>query len=299
VTTDVQPTADQLGRVSRAAALYELTKPGIAGYVMITTGVAYYVASGTRVQWLELAHLLFGTVLATGGALALNQFIERVPDALMHRTRTRPIPSGRLKPAHALVFGLFLLVAGLGHTAFWVGLEPAALTLLSAIAYNLVYTPLKPRSYMATLMGAIPGAMPALIGWSAVRPLDLGAAVLFGIAFLWQLPHVLGLAWILREDYERAGFLLMPPSDPEGRTIGRKMVTYSLLLIPMSLAPTGLGILGPFYGAGAVILGLALLVASWSCVKELDNRSARRVFLGSLAYHPLISLLMVLDTIPV
>jgi protoheme IX farnesyltransferase len=289
---------DRLTRLSHAAALYELTKPGIAGYVMITTGVAYYVAARGAVDWMILLHTLFGTVLATGGALALNQFIEREADALMHRTRGRPIPSGRLPAWQALAFGLFLLVAGLGHTWFWVGARPAALTLLSAVVYNLVYTPLKPRSYLATLAGAIPGAMPALIGWSAaVDRLDTGAAVLFGIAFLWQLPHVLGLAWMLREDYERAGFLLMPPTDPEGRTVGPKMLGYSIVLIPMSVAPTALGYTGIIYATGAAILGSALVLASLACIRDMNTKTARRVFLGSLAYHPLISILMILDTV--
>lgn len=293
-----EPRSGEVGRLSHALALYELTKPGIAGYVTIATGVAFYVAARGQVDWGQLGHTLLGTVLATGGALALNQYIERRADALMFRTRNRPIPSGRLKPWHALVFGLFLVVAGVGHTWFWVGWPPALLTLASVVAYNLIYTPLKPRSYLATPAGAIPGAMPPLIGWSAATGgLSLGAWVLFAIAFLWQLPHVLGLAWVLREDYERAGFLLMPPSDPEGKAIGSKMLLYSLLLLPVSLAPTALGMTGMVYAAGALILGLGLVVLSLGCVREMTNRTARKVFLASLAYHPLLSILMVLDTV--
>jgi protoheme IX farnesyltransferase len=296
--TQSDPNGDRLSRLSHAAALYELTKPGIAGYVMITTGVGYYMAAHGVVDWAALLHTLFGTLLATGGALALNQFIEREADALMHRTRGRPIPSGRLPAWQALAFGMFLLVAGLGHTWFWVGARPAALTLLSAIIYNLVYTPLKPRSYLATLAGAIPGAMPALIGWAAATgTLTAGAAALFGVAFLWQLPHVLGLAWILKEDYQRAGFLLMPPSDPEGKNIGFKMLGYSIILIPMSVLPTALGYTGMIYATGAALMGGGLVWASLRCIRDMNTQSARRVFLGSLAYHPLISILMILDTI--
>lgn len=290
---------DRLSRFSHAAALYELTKPGIAGYVVVATGVGYYVAVGGAVLWAPLLHTLLGTVLATGGALALNQFIEREADALMHRTRSRPLPSGRLRPWQALVFGLLLVVAGVGHLWFWVGWLPAALTLLSAVTYNLVYTPLKPRSYLATPAGAIPGAIPPLIGWSAATGgLDLGALTLFGIAFLWQLPHVLGLAWILREDYDRAGFLLMPPSDPDGAAIGSRMLIYSVALLPVGIAPTALGLTGWVYGLGALLLGGMLVAFSAACVRDLTNRTARRVFLASLAYHPVLSVLMVLDTVP-
>jgi protoheme IX farnesyltransferase len=217
----------------------------------------------------------------------------------MHRTRSRPLPSGRLRPWQALAFGLFLVVAGVGHLWFWVGWLPAALTLLSAVAYNLVYTPLKPRSYLATPAGAIPGAIPPLIGWGAATGgLDTGALALFGIAFLWQLPHVLGLAWILREDYDRAGFLLMPPSDPDGSTIGSRMLIYSVALLPVGIAPTALGLTGWVYGLGALLLGGMLVAFSAACVRDLTNRTARRVFLASLAYHPVLSILMVLDTLP-
>jgi protoheme IX farnesyltransferase len=290
---------DRLSRFSRAAALYELTKPGIAGYVVVATGVGYYVASGGAVVWAPLLHTLLGTVLATGGALALNQFIERDADALMHRTRSRPLPSGRLPPWQALTFGLFLVAAGIGHLWFWVGWLPAALTLISAVAYNLVYTPLKPRSYLATPAGAIPGAIPPLIGWSAATgSLELGAVALFGIAFLWQLPHVLGLAWMLKEDYDRAGFLLMPPSDPQGTAIGSRMLTYSVALLPVGISPSALGLTGWVYGTGALLLGGMLVVFSAGCIREMTNRTARRVFLASLAYHPILSVLMVLDTVP-
>ena len=237
--------------------------------------------------------------MGTGGALALNQFIERDADALMHRTRSRPLPSGRLPPWQALTFGLFLVAAGIGHLWFWVGWLPAALTLVSAVAYNLVYTPLKPRSYLATPAGAIPGAIPPLIGWSAATGgLELGAVALFGIAFLWQLPHVLGLAWMLREDYDRAGFLLMPPSDPQGAAIGSRMLTYSVALLPVGISPSALGLTGWIYGTGALLLGGMLVVFSAGCIREMTNRTARKVFLASLAYHPILSVLMVLDTVP-
>jgi heme o synthase len=283
---------------ARIRAFYELTKPGIAGFVMMTAGVSFYVGSAGRAPVLPLLYTLLGTVLATAGALALNQYLERGVDARMSRTRSRPLPSGRLTASEALAFGLLLVGAGCGLLWVTVGALPAFLTFLSAIAYDLVYTPLKSRSYMATFAGAIPGAMPALIGWSAATgEVTLGALVLFAIAFLWQIPHVLALAWILREDYLKAGFYLTPPADPEGRIIGHQMVLYSLVLIPVSLAPTFLRITGSVYLGGALVLGMAVLWWSWRASRGMTRASVRKVFVASLAYQPLLLALMLLDTV--
>ena len=285
---------------SRARDYYELTKPGIALFAMMTAGVAYYVSTEGRPDLVQLFHTLLGTVLATAGALALNQYVERELDALMERTRTRPIPSGRLKPRDALLFGLLLVIGGVAHLWATVGVLPAGLTLGSAAAYNLVYTPLKSRSHTATFAGAVPGAMPALIGWSAAsESIGPGALALFGIAFVWQIPHVLALAWLLREDYARAGFLLSPPADPEGKMIGRLMIVYSATLMAVSAVPTALGLTGVIYLVGAFILGVGFL---WRCVRawrEMSPRAVRNVFLGSLAYQPLLLGLMLLDTVRV
>lgn len=285
--------------LARAAAYYELTKPGIAGFVAITTGVSYWVAARASVEWPALLHTIVGALAATAGALALNQYLERDRDALMHRTRGRPLPSGRLEPSRALGFGLALTVGGVLYLLLLVGWRPAAITAASALAYNLVYTPLKSRSYLATVVGAVPGALPALIGWTAVRPLDdWGALVLFGIAYLWQIPHVFALAWMLRDDYERAGFLFMvPPSDAQGTMVGLQMVTYSTLLIPVSLMPSVLRLTGQAYFAGALVLGVLLWAATVLATLGMTKASARRVFLGSLLYHPILMLLMVTDTV--
>jgi protoheme IX farnesyltransferase len=237
-------------------------------------------------------------LLASAGALALNQYSERDVDALMDRTRRRPLPSGRLRPGEALVFGLLLVGGGVGLLWVAVGGLPALLTLATAGAYNLVYTPLKSRSYAATLAGAIPGGMPALIGWSAATgEVALGALVLFGIGFLWQIPHVLALAWLLREDYARAGFLMAPPADPEGRIIGRQMILYASALIPVSLLPTPLGLTGSIYLVGALALGGTLLGFAAVAREGMSRRAVRRVFLGSLAYQPLLLALMLVDTV--
>jgi heme o synthase len=285
---------------SRLAVYYELTKPGIAGYVMVTAGVAYLVAAGGRADFLPVVFTLLGTVLATGGALALNQFVEWELDALMERTRSRPIPSGRLGPGRAFLFGNFLALGGVGLLYWTVGWLPAALTALSALSYNLVYTPLKKVSYVSTLAGAFPGAMPTLIGWSAATgTLNLEAGVVFAIAYLWQIPHVLSLGWLLRKDYARAGFYLIPRSDPEGRRIAWHITAFSATLLLVSAAPTWLGITGMIYLVGMVVLGAGLLALAAATLKEgrLTATAARRVFLGSLVYHPLFLLLLLVDTV--
>jgi protoheme IX farnesyltransferase len=289
-----------LERASRLAVFYELTKPGIAGYVMVTAGVAYLVAAGGTADFMPVFWTLVGTVLATGGALALNQFVEWELDALMERTRARPIPSGRLGPKEALLFGNVLAWGGIGLLFFTVGWLPAALTALSALSYNLVYTPLKKVSFISTLAGAFPGAMPVLIGWSAATgALSLEAGSVFAIAYLWQLPHVLSLGWLLRKDYARAGFYLIPRSDPEGRRIAWHIVAFSATLVLVSAVPTWLGITGGVYLVGIVGLGIPLLALALSTLQEsrLTPEAARRVFLGSLVYHPLFLILLLVDVV--
>lgn len=283
---------------SRLAVYYELTKPGIAGYVMVTAGVSYLVAAGGTAELLPVVFTLLGTVLATGGALALNQFVEWELDALMERTRSRPIPSGRLGPREAFFFGNLLALGGIGLLYATVGWLPAALTALSALTYNLAYTPLKKVSYVSTLAGAFPGAMPTLIGWSAATgTLSLEAGSVFAIAYLWQLPHVLSLGWILRKDYARAGFYLIPRSDPEGRRIAWHITVFSATLLLVSAVPTWLGVTGLIYLVGMALLGVALLLLAVGTLREgrLTTAAARRVFLGSLVYHPLFLLLLLLD----
>lgn len=266
---------------------------------MITAGVSYHVASGGSSDFLPMLHTLGGSGLATGGALALNQYIERDLDAQMKRTRQRPIPSGRISAPAALRFGLALLVIGVAWLWGTVGWLPAALTALSGFLYLQLYTPLKRTSYLATLAGAVPGAIPGLIGWSAATgSLELGAWVLFGIYFLWQLPHVLALAWLLREDYARVGFFLMPPHDPEGRKVARHMVFHSISLLFLSVVPTLIGMTGWLYGVGALVLSGAMLAACVASALEMTVPRARRIFLGSLLYQPALLLLLLADVTP-
>jgi heme o synthase len=284
--------------VARASSYYELTKPGIAGFVTMLAGVSFFVASRGRADVLPLVNTLAGTALATAGALALNQYAEREVDARMARTRSRPLPSGRMAPREALGFGALLLALGVGWLAETVGWLPAALTALSAAAYLLAYTPLKSRSYLATIVGAFPGAFPALIGWTAATgKVQIGGVVLFGIAFLWQLPHVLALAWLLREDYARVGFFLTPPTDPNGERIGRHMIYHSVSLLGLSAFPTLLGITGRWYLLGALVLGTVMLGLAIRAAARMDRPRARRVFLYSLLYQPLLMVLLLVDTV--
>jgi protoheme IX farnesyltransferase len=281
---------------SRLKAYYELTKPGITAYVMITAGVSAYVASRGRLDLTTAFHAIFGTGLSTGGALALNQYMERQADAVMLRTRERPLPSGRLSPREALLFGAALLATGIAHLAFRSGAWPALVAALSALMYLGVYTPLKIRSYAATLAGGVPGALPVLIGWSAARgSLEPAALGLFAIAYLWQLPHVLGLAWMLRKDYARVGFRLVPSGGSV--VVGRHMVAATALLVPTSLTPTLLGYTGPWYAGGALLASLAFAWVAVRTARDMTDGAARRLFLASLLYHPVLLGLMLLDTV--
>lgn len=284
--------------VTRVAAYVELTKPGIAVYVMVAAGVSYFVGAAGSPEVELLLHVVLGTGAATAGSLALNQVIERRLDALMERTMGRPLPSGRVETLPAFVFGTGLLLLGMGYLWWAAGWLPASLALFSALVYTLGYTPLKVRSYLATLVGAIPGAMPVLIGWAAATDgLSLEGLSLFAVVFLWQLPHVLAIGWLLRRDYARAGFLLVPPSDPGGHMIGWHMVLYATALVPVSLFPSLLDVTGEIYWLGALILSLAYLAPCIAATRgDLTARKARWVFFTSLAYLPLLFLLMLLDT---
>lgn len=285
---------------ARASSYYELTKPGIATFVTILAGVGFYMGARGRADISSLLHALLGTALATSGALALNQWAERKADARMVRTRLRPLPSGRVAPLEALGFGALLLVVGVSYLAATSGSLPACLTATAAATYLLAYTPLKSRSYLATLVGAFPGAFPAVIGWTAATGrIEFGAVVLFAIAFLWQLPHVLALAWLLREDYARVGFFLTPPTDGSGARIGRHMVYHSISLLVLSGFPTLLGLAGLIYLGGATVLGLVMLALTSLAAANMTVIRARRVFVYSLVYQPFLMALLLLDTVRV
>ena len=277
---------------SGIGAYIELTKPGITFFVAVTSGAGYLMASLPVLAIADLLHLTLGVTLSTAGALALNQYLEREPDSLMIRTRPRPVPSGRIPPGRAALFGSLLLAAGIGDLWFWLGWLPALVTALSAVLYDAVYTPLKLRSPIATPVGAIPGALPALIGWTAhTASIDARGMTLFGILFLWQLIHVLALGWNLRDDYERAGFQLIPPGS--AGIISGLMVGHAVALLALSTVPALLGMADRLYLIGALVLGVTMVGATLAFLLDPTRQRCNRVFLGSLIYHPLLLGLMV------
>src|SRR4051812_34642920 len=257
-TIEEQPAPTS--RISvRLSDLSEMTKPGITMMVVLTAGLGFFLAGG-QISFLLLVYTLLGTGLVSAGASVLNHVIEREPDALMRRTENRPLPAGRMNPDVALLFGVTLGVAGLVELALAVNLMTALLGAAALTGYVFVYTPLKRITSLATIVGAVPGAIPPMMGWSAVRgQLDPAAWVLFGILFFWQMPHFLAIAWLCREDYARGGFPMLTVSDTTGSRTARQMILYGVALIPVSLLPSVLGLMGTLYFVCALILGLVYL----------------------------------------
>ncbi|MCH7760235.1 protoheme IX farnesyltransferase [candidate division TA06 bacterium] len=276
----------------------ELTKPRITLLVLITTLAGFYLGSLGSLNLLLLLHTLIGTALTAGGASALNMVLERDVDSRMRRTKNRPIPSGRLQCEEALLFGIILSASGIFYLTVGVNLFTGLIASLTLYSYLFLYTPLKRTTPFSTLIGAIPGALPPVMGWSAARgEISLGAWVLFSILFLWQLPHFLALAWLYREDYARAGFPMLPVLDPDGERTGRHIALYCLALIPVSLAPTLLGLAGPTYFFGALALGLVFFGFGLSFLIFKSKAFARRLFRTSVIYLPLLLILMMLNKI--
>jgi protoheme IX farnesyltransferase len=283
---------------SRTGDYVALAKPRLNFLVVVSALAGYAMAGGDTHDVVRLIATVAGTALVASGASAFNQILERKPDALMRRTRLRPLPDGRLQPSEALVFALALSVAGL--IALWAGanLLSALVAGATLLTYAAVYTPLKRRTSFATVVGAIPGALPPVIGWAAARDsLSQGAWVLFGIVFLWQLPHFLAIAWIHREDYARAGFAMLPVIEPDGRSTARQAVIYSAALLPLSLAPTLVGMTGVVYFGGALVLSLMFLAIATKFGMTRDVAAARRLFFASIIYLPLVWILMIADRV--
>ncbi len=275
-----------------------LTKPRLNVLVVATSAAGYYLGASGAIDTTAMTLAVCGTALVAGGAAVLNQLYERDTDALMRRTRLRPLPAGRVTPGDARTFGMSLSIAGLVLLAARANWLAGALALGTTAIYLAVYTPMKRRTPIATLVGAIPGALPALIGWTASHGrIAGGGAVLFAIVFLWQIPHFMAIAWLYREDFERAGFPLLPVVHPDGRSTARQAILFSVLLIPVSLAPFFLHMTGIVYAAGAVSGGLALLAASLAFMADRTNVRARRLFLGSITYLPLLWVLLIADRV--
>lgn len=280
------------------AAYYDLTKPGITRMVLITAAVGFYVASRGGIDVTLLLHTLVGTGLAASGTNALNQWAERTQDAQMKRTANRPLPSGRLSSRNALLFAWGISIAGMVYLSWFVNLTTAIVVVISLSSYVFIYTPLKRKTWVSTLIGAVPGALPIVAGWTATgQPLSMGAWVLFGIMFLWQMPHFYALAWIYREDYGRAGFQMLTVVDSTGRRAARHSLLFAAALIPISILPAVLGMAGLAYLIGASVLGIAFLILTTGMLKTPSERVAWRIFTGSIIYLPLLLLLMVVDKV--
>ncbi|MDX1622870.1 MAG: heme o synthase [Gemmatimonadota bacterium] len=275
-----------------------LTKPRITGLVLVTTGVGFTLGSGAGLDAVALLETLLGTALAAGGAGALNQVVERDVDALMARTRNRPIPDGRIPVFHGFVFGLALSLAGTAWLAARSSLLAGMLAAATIVLYVGAYTPLKRRTPANTLVGAVPGAIPPVIGWAAATgSVGPGAGVLFAILYLWQLPHFLAIAWMFREDYAAAGLSMLPVVDDDGVWTGRFAALYTVALIPVSMTLTPLGLTGGLYFFGALVLGVLFLGCGLALARRRKRRTARRLLLASVTYLPLLLTLLVVDRV--
>lgn len=291
--------AREVSVARRATDFFALTKPRMVLMILVTTCVGFYLGSSGAMDTLLLLHTLLGTALAAGGTLALNQFLEREVDAKMERTRLRPLPGGRLQPGEALAFGTMVAVAGLLYLGITVNAVCGLVTALTVVSYLFVYTPLKQRTSLCSVLGAIPGALPPVTGWVAARgDFGPGAWVLFAILFLWQMPHSLAIGWLFRADYARAGIRLLPVIEPDGRSTGRQIVSNCLALLAVGLLPTLIGLTGSVYFLGALALGISLLVCGIVLAVSRSAADARRLVFASLVYLPALLVLMALNKVP-
>jgi len=290
----------QLERLSardRFAAFLELTKPRITFLIVLTAAAGFALGSTASIDYALLSKAMFGIALLSSGIATINQYMERDLDVLMRRTASRPLPSGKLMPWEALTFGVTLTVLAEVYLSVFVNPLTGLLGLTVIAGYLFAYTPLKTRTSLSTMVGAFPGAVPPLIGWAAARgEIGIEAWVLFAILFLWQFPHFLAIAWMYREDYSRAGILMLPVVEPDGRVTGQQIVVYTLMLLPVSLLPTFLGISGKIYLYGAIVLGLLFLYSSVRAAFSKSRQEARRLLLASVIYLPLLFILMVVNS---
>ncbi len=282
--------------ISRWTDFYELTKPRMNFLVLLTAMVGYYMAARGWADWPRLIHTLLGTALTAAGASVLNQYVEREYDGRMSRTAGRPLPAGRVAPLEALCYGVFLGAAGIVYLTLLVNPITSALGALTLASYVFVYTPLKRYTTLCTIIGAVPGAVPPLMGWTAVTgQLSPEAWALFGILFFWQMPHFLAIAILYQNDYAAGGFKMLPVVDDQLSSTGRQIVLYGMTLIPVSLIPTLLGMAGLGYFLAAILLGLGFLAVGALCAVSKDRLDARRLFVASIIYLPLLFAVMMID----
>ena len=280
----------------RVAAYFELTKPRIALLLVLTSAAGFYLASTGPFDWTRFAHSMIAITLLAFGVATLNQYWERDLDKLMKRTAERPLPSGQVSPREALFFGVGQCLAAELYLLFAVNALTAFLGLIVIVGYVLVYTPLKTRTSVSTAIGAIPGALPPLMGWTAATgQITMTAWALFAMQYLWQFPHFLAIAWLYREEYKQAGILMLPVIEPSGRLTARQIVLCAIMLVPVSVAPFFFGVSGLIFLAGATVLGIAFLWISIRSALTKSNEWARRLLLASVIYLPILFILMVAD----
>ena len=280
----------------KLAAYLELTKPRIAFMLVLTSAAGFYLGSSANFNFVIFTNAMIGITLLAFGVATLNQVWERKTDALMERTAKRPLVVGKVTFNEALIFGLLQCAVAEIYLTFLVNGLTAILGLVVIVGYVLLYTPLKTRTSASTAIGAIPGALPPLMGWtSASNEITLGAWILFALLFLWQFPHFLAIAWMYREQYAKAGILMLPVIEPEGKITAKQIVIFTILLLPISVAPFFIGLAGWVYLIGASVLGIWFLTASIGAARAKTNEKARKLLLVSVIYLPLIFLLMVFN----
>ncbi|PYS89328.1 MAG: protoheme IX farnesyltransferase [Acidobacteria bacterium] len=284
-----------IGFRERVLAYVELTKPRIAFMLVLTSAAGFYLASTGNFDWVLFANSMIGIALLAFGVATLNQWVERRTDILMPRTAQRPLPSGRLSANEALIFGVLQCVVAEIYLSSLINLLTAMLGIVVILGYVLVYTPLKTRSSACTAIGAIPGALPPLMGWTAASgDITMAAWAMFVIQFLWQFPHFLAIAWLYREEYAKAGILMLPVLEPEGRLTARQIVSFAFMLLVVSLAPFFLGLASIIYLIGATILGIWFFAESIRFAWRRTNELAKRLLLASVIYLPLLFILLIL-----
>jgi heme o synthase len=289
----------ELTLFSRANAYVVLTKPDVSFLVLMTTAAGYYMGTRGPVVWLHMLHTIFGTMLIAAGTAALNHYAERETDRYMRRTAARPLPSGILRPSDALVFGVVLSITGAAYLWVTSGALAAVLGVVACLSYLLAYTPLKKKTVWATFVGAFPGAVPPMIGWAAATgSLDRGAWLLFAILFFWQFPHFHAIAWMYREDYARAGILMLPVVDREGSRTFRQIIFTAAALVGVSLLPAIAGLAGVLYFFGALVTSLAMLQVCLWAASVRSNVRAKWLMHATVLHIPVLLGLMIYDKIP-
>lgn len=275
---------------------WELSKPGIVILILVTSAIGFYLGGQGITSWYTFLVTLVGTAMSGAGASALNNYLEGDVDCLMKRTCMRPIPSGRISPNQALLFGVILSLVSTILLAWQVNLLCGFMALLTIFLYALVYTPLKRLSWINTLIGAIPGALPIMGGWvAATGSISLGAWILFLIMFAWQHPHFFAIAWILKDDYAKAGIKMLPVVQPDGRSTFLQIILFSFFLLPVSILPTAFGYSGMLYFVGASVLGIMMIMYSFMASRTFAVADARRLFRFSIVYLPVLLVLIVVD----